>query len=245
MRFLFVGSHLCTRASFRPPLAKRPLPSASSCVCPKGHTRYSYRGLSPHQFMPMSGVHKGFQRTGGTALVRYALAQAEVRGGFAPAAEPWALCIHKEDSAVIEKRQLVRALKGINSRNPFATLVEKGYSADEIKKSMRAALDPHFQNKDVVDEQFSILVPEVVNLAFVESDPRIRAVYDGVQEIYRGALIADPGSCFEVCAAFERDIMGGLSRVWSQMYLEHDKADLPLDEFRQEAFRNIGDIVEG
>jgi hypothetical protein len=58
MRFLSVGSHLCARASFRPPLAGLPLPSASSCICPTiGHYRYSYRRLSPHKFMPMSGVH--------------------------------------------------------------------------------------------------------------------------------------------------------------------------------------------
>ena len=58
MRFLSVGSHLCARASFRPPLTRLPLPSASSCICPTiGHYRYSYRGPSPHKFMPMSGVH--------------------------------------------------------------------------------------------------------------------------------------------------------------------------------------------
>ncbi|TVR67134.1 MAG: hypothetical protein EA420_00935 [Candidatus Competibacteraceae bacterium] len=28
-----------------------------------GPLRYSYRGLSPHQFMPMPGVHQQFQRT--------------------------------------------------------------------------------------------------------------------------------------------------------------------------------------
>jgi hypothetical protein len=33
------------------------LPSASSYYPYCGH-RYSYRGLSPHQFMPMPGVHK-------------------------------------------------------------------------------------------------------------------------------------------------------------------------------------------
>ena len=32
MQFLFVGSHLCTRASFRQPLADLPLPSASGYV---------------------------------------------------------------------------------------------------------------------------------------------------------------------------------------------------------------------
>jgi hypothetical protein len=64
MRFLFVGSHLCARASSRQPLAELPLPSASSCFRPlREHHRYSYRGLSPYQFMPMPGVHQEIERT--------------------------------------------------------------------------------------------------------------------------------------------------------------------------------------
>ena len=38
MRFLSVGSHRCARASSRQPLARLPLPSASSFICPHGHT---------------------------------------------------------------------------------------------------------------------------------------------------------------------------------------------------------------
>lgn len=60
MRFLFVGSHLCARASFGQVLAALPLPSASSYPDCIGS---SHRGLSPHQFMPMSGVHKRLQPT--------------------------------------------------------------------------------------------------------------------------------------------------------------------------------------
>jgi hypothetical protein len=55
MRFLFVGAHLCTPASFRQTLADLPLPSAS------GYPYFmmsSHRGLSPHKLMPMSGVHR-------------------------------------------------------------------------------------------------------------------------------------------------------------------------------------------
>ena len=69
MRFLFVGSHLCARASSRQTLAGLPLPSASSYIRPKGHYRYSYRGLSPHQFMPMPGVHNHIQPTQKTLRV--------------------------------------------------------------------------------------------------------------------------------------------------------------------------------
>jgi hypothetical protein len=63
MRFLSVASHVCSRASFRHPLAGLPLPSASGFICPIGHSRDSHRGLPPHKFMPMSGVHPSMHRT--------------------------------------------------------------------------------------------------------------------------------------------------------------------------------------
>ncbi len=55
-------ANLCARASFGQPLARPPWPLASPYVDPKGHFRYSDRGLSPHQFMPMPGVHNSMQR---------------------------------------------------------------------------------------------------------------------------------------------------------------------------------------
>jgi len=61
MRFLSVGSYVCARASFRQHLAVMPLPSASSCHYLERQCRVSYRGLAPHQFMPMPGVHNKIQ----------------------------------------------------------------------------------------------------------------------------------------------------------------------------------------
>jgi len=61
--------------------------------------RYEYRRARSGISMGKGGVgkrrsNKGFQRTGGTALARSSVVQAEVRSGFAPAAEPWAFgCI--------------------------------------------------------------------------------------------------------------------------------------------------------
>jgi len=69
---LSVGSHayarsrlLSRRSPSRHPLAGLPLPSPSSCSHPhRGHLRYSYRGLSPHKFMPMPGVHEVLHAAG-------------------------------------------------------------------------------------------------------------------------------------------------------------------------------------
>jgi len=63
MPFLFVGSQLCTQASCRRCLATTPLPSASISVMSLNITGFTYRGLSPHKFTPMPGVHKAMQPT--------------------------------------------------------------------------------------------------------------------------------------------------------------------------------------
>jgi hypothetical protein len=66
MRFLSVGPHFCTPASFGPILTDTPLPSARTFGSIPHVSRrpwFSYRGLSPHKFTPMPGVHKAIQRT--------------------------------------------------------------------------------------------------------------------------------------------------------------------------------------
>jgi len=68
---VFVGSQFCTRASFPHFLADLQLPSASSYHHPlNGWCRFSYRGLSPHKFTPMLGVHKALavRRSARTSL---------------------------------------------------------------------------------------------------------------------------------------------------------------------------------
>ena len=65
MQFLFVGSHVCTPASFRPALADLPLPSASGYPNDIGS---SHRGLSPHKLMPMSGAHNALELTAASEL---------------------------------------------------------------------------------------------------------------------------------------------------------------------------------
>ena len=64
MRFLFVVSHVCLPASFRPLLTETPLPSARTFVSIHNHEHhwFSYRGLPPHKLTPVPGVHKSIQR---------------------------------------------------------------------------------------------------------------------------------------------------------------------------------------
>ena len=64
MLFLFVGSQLCAQASFRHRLTAMPLSSASILVSIFTIlTGFTYRGLSPHKFTPMPGVHNALHLT--------------------------------------------------------------------------------------------------------------------------------------------------------------------------------------
>ena len=51
-------------------------------------------------------------------------------------------------------------------------------------------------------------------------------------------------ACYKACAESEIAVLAAISNHWSHLYLEIDKAELPLEEFRHEAFRNIGSLIE-
>src|SRR5436309_7901091 len=86
MVFLFVGSSALTEASFPRDLAVPQLLLSSAwamltLVMRASLTVFPHRGLSPHQFTPMSGAHKTVQRTGASDWRRY---KFSVRGGWLP-----------------------------------------------------------------------------------------------------------------------------------------------------------------
>jgi hypothetical protein len=67
MTFLFVGSSGLTEASFPRDLAIPQLLLSSACVILPAMktgwtTVFPHRGLSPHQFTPMSGAHQAVHR---------------------------------------------------------------------------------------------------------------------------------------------------------------------------------------
>jgi len=64
MLLLFVGSQFCSPASFPRSVALPQLPSARTCHTLSGRIRrFTYRGLEPHEFAPMLGVHKSLHLT--------------------------------------------------------------------------------------------------------------------------------------------------------------------------------------
>src|SRR5204862_3464899 len=96
MVFLFVGSSALTEASFPRNLTVPQLLLSSAwamltLVMRASLTVFPHRGLSPHQFMPMSGAHESLQATAAAASVFNSVGDSLLPGFVAaqfPAAVP-------------------------------------------------------------------------------------------------------------------------------------------------------------
>jgi hypothetical protein len=145
----------------------------------------------------------------------------------------------------MNNKEIQRALEVTKKWNVFRPLIEAGLSPSEIKSSIIEILHPYFKNKALLAEYAVELLPgEAFRVARIQQDPWTEKVFNKLSDIYRLAEAADPGACYKACAESERDILAAASYHWSQLYLEIDKAELPLEEFRHEAFRNIGALIE-
>lgn len=143
------------------------------------------------------------------------------------------------------KRSYKKALDGVRQSSPLLTFIEQGMSPAEIKEGIIDLLSPHFTNQKNLEEMaVSVLVPEAVSLFRIEDDAWERAMFTRVLGEYQQALALDKNACLEGCASWESKVHHGVSEHWSGFYLEVDKKELLLEEFRYEAFRNIGMIVE-
>ena len=143
------------------------------------------------------------------------------------------------------KRFTESALRHESRPNPLLSLVEEGYTPQQIKQAIIEELQPFFANRDVLEEHaIETLSGELVNLAFVTSDARAQAVFDHVRAIYSTAQTVDATATFRCSAGFEPHIEAGVSEYWSLLYLEIPKGDLELAELKHEVFRNIGTLLE-
>lgn len=138
-----------------------------------------------------------------------------------------------------------RVLDGVRRSSPLLSFAEQGMSPHEVKLSIVSLLSPYFANKDILNElAVDVLVAEAVNVSKIENDAWAKAMFSHVLNEYRQAVACDKTACFEGFAHWESKIQQGLSEYWSGFHLEVDKAELPLEEFKYEAFRNIGMIIE-
>lgn len=138
-----------------------------------------------------------------------------------------------------------RIISAVKEQNPFLKMIQAGFKPEEIKKSVIEALEPYFDNKDVL-EQFAIevLVTESINLTKLQKDKWLLGMFEKCLATYHSAKRRDAGSCFESLALWQPQILQSISDYWSILYLEINKNTLEIEEFLHECLRNIGDIIE-
>jgi hypothetical protein len=138
-----------------------------------------------------------------------------------------------------------KMLQSVRQFSHLLDLAECGLSPSEVKRAIIETLSPYFEHQNVLhDLAVEVLAPEAVNAQRIEHDPWVKMILLHVLQIYRAAAIADEEACFRGIASWQQEIYQGLSEFCSLFYLELDKSDLPLDEFKYEVFRNIGTVVE-
>jgi len=142
-------------------------------------------------------------------------------------------------------KEIQRAVRMTQRWNVFRPLIEAGLSPAEIKTLIIELLSPYFKDQSLLKEYAVELIPgEAFRVARIKKDSWTSQAFDHVSSIYRTAEAVNPVACYKACAESEKDILAAASNHWSQLYLEIDKAELPLEEFRHEVFRNIGALIE-
>lgn len=144
------------------------------------------------------------------------------------------------------KRKSHNILRGVRAFSPLLQAYEAGHTIEEIKSSVIKTLAPYFENTAMLDRYgIDLLTAEAVNVAKIRNADWASRLFDQCLNIRRHYLVNDPDGCAKTCASWEEAIGKALSLYWSAVRLEHEKADLPLDEFAYELFRNIGGLIEG
>lgn len=139
-----------------------------------------------------------------------------------------------------------RVLRGVRAFSPLLQAYEAGYTTEEIRRSIIDALTPEFKNAAMLGRySIDLLTVEAVNVSKIRNSEWASNLFDQCLHIRRQHLTNDADDCAKTCALWEESIGKALSFYWSAVRLEHEKTDLPLDEFAYELFRNIGGLIEG
>jgi hypothetical protein len=145
----------------------------------------------------------------------------------------------------MDQKLIDRAVKVAQQWNVFRPITEAGFSPTQIKEAIIGVLDQYFLNKDQLDEYaIELLSAEAFRVIRIKQDVWAEAAFNHIAGIYRAAEAVDAAACYKACAESERAVLAAASEHWSLLYLEIDKAELPLEEFRHEVFRNIGALIE-
>lgn len=139
--------------------------------------------------------------------------------------------------------------KIISSIKEHTSLIEAfkaGMTPDEVKNDVVNAFSPYFENQEVLEKQaIQILVPELIEFANILKDGFAIKLFEFALRAHQGAKRQNRELCFVSYLDWMPSKREALSKYWSQLHLEVDKAELGLEEFVHECLRNIGSATEG
>lgn len=145
----------------------------------------------------------------------------------------------------MDQKETDRAVELVQRWNVFRPAIEAGFSPAQVKELIVSVLEPYFRSRDELAEHaVDVLAGEAFRVIRIKQNARQAKALDHVYRTYRAAESVDALSSYRGCGESERAILAAQSDHWSLFYLELEKADLPIEEFRHEVFRNVGALIE-
>ena len=136
-------------------------------------------------------------------------------------------------------------VSSIARHSPYLDWAKEGKAPGEIKRSVLAILEPHFEHPErLADIPISVLAHEAVTMNRIQQDSWASAMFTGVLSEYRGALARDSQACLIALENWDEPVLRAMSEFISIYLMEVDKTDLDHEEFRLEILRNVGGMLE-
>jgi hypothetical protein len=141
--------------------------------------------------------------------------------------------------------RVAKLAESVRQTTPLVCWAEAGVSPDEVKNTLIQVLLPHFTNEDVLRSYgVEAIAPEAIRILKLQYDDWAYQAFRQCLSIYQSAAKANLAASVDACAQFYEDVVRGMADYWSIWALELDKSNLALEDFRYEAFRNIGSLIE-
>lgn len=138
-----------------------------------------------------------------------------------------------------------RFLDAVSRANPLLSLSAAGFSNEDTKKLIIATLDPFVSDKAGLEKfALSNLGGEAVSVGKLSTRPQWEAMLQNLVRFRREMWRKDPKAVLAAIAKHAESVDGCCRRFGSMVLLEVPKADLPLEDFAFECFRNIGAVGE-
>lgn len=136
-------------------------------------------------------------------------------------------------------------IEGLKRNSAYLGWAAEGRSPENIKAHAMEVLADCLSDPEAVERiPLPALAHEAVSVESLRGDPWASDMFDSVLREYRIAALVEQEASFAAIAEAEPAIVRGMSEFMSLFLMENHKDDLDLEEFRLEASRNIGGLVE-